>query len=327
MSNEALIKIALDTLKCSQKELALKVGVSPTQITQWKQGEYMSSVMETKLRELCNIGSHFPEFVLTAGSAESADKWSALMLFLAESAMDGDETGYDSSYVLRDTPEILCSTTFEIMQEIGIKIPTTFPEELNVDGNEDWSEEKYEMLLGSSDGNYAISTFISSLYKSTTNIFGFYQAFMLPWITDLRDINAAEEYDVIFDDLDASILELAAAKMEIDEVFAPQFRKFEYATLKSWGGWIEATKQAAFRYNIPLKAELSLMISESSDVIGVEAESEGLGFNKHKLHPDIYMNELLVGMKTLHQILPLILKKLEIDPDEIHEAVFGEKPQ
>lgn len=69
-----------------------------------------------------------------------------------------------------------------------------------------------------------------------------------------------------------------------------------------------------------------MTISESSNGIGVEAESESMGFNKNKLHPDIYMNELLVGMKTLHQILPLILKKLEIDPDEIHEAVFGQKP-
>lgn len=103
------------------------------------------------------------------------------------------------------------------------------------------------------DENYAISTFISSLYKSTTNIFGFYQAFMLPWITDLKFADAAEEYFGIFDDIDAHILHLALAKMGVDEAFAPQLRNFKYATLKKWEEWIEATKEAAFRYNITLK--------------------------------------------------------------------------
>ena len=34
---------------------------------------------------------------------------------------------------------------------------------------------------------------------------------------------------------------------------------------------------------------------------------------KRRLHPDIYMNELLVGMRTMHTVLPLILEKLDIN--------------
>jgi ribosome-binding protein aMBF1 (putative translation factor) len=44
------IELALGTLGCSQKELALKLKVSPTQISKWKNGEYMSSEMEIASR-------------------------------------------------------------------------------------------------------------------------------------------------------------------------------------------------------------------------------------------------------------------------------------
>jgi ribosome-binding protein aMBF1 (putative translation factor) len=44
------IELALNTLGCSQKDLARKLKVSPTQISKWKQGEYMSSEMEDRIR-------------------------------------------------------------------------------------------------------------------------------------------------------------------------------------------------------------------------------------------------------------------------------------
>ncbi len=54
------------------------------------------------------------------------------------------------------------------------------------------------------------------------------------------------------------------------------------------------------------------MVHASHDQLGHDAEAESLGFNGSRIHPDAYMNELLVGMRTIHQVLPAILKKLEI---------------
>ena len=45
------IELALSTLGCSQKELAVRLQVSPTQISKWKKGEYMSSEMEDRIKE------------------------------------------------------------------------------------------------------------------------------------------------------------------------------------------------------------------------------------------------------------------------------------
>lgn len=38
-----------------------------------------------------------------------------------------------------------------------------------------------------------------------------------------------------------------------------------------------------------------------------------VGFNDRRLHPDIYMDELLVGMRLIHQVLPTVMMKLKID--------------
>ncbi|OAF07429.1 hypothetical protein AXW67_29835 [Bradyrhizobium neotropicale] len=81
---------------CNQKELALKLKVSTTQISKWKKGEYMSSEMEHRIKELTKIGDHHPAVVLWAGSVKNAKKWEELFHRLAELADDNSETGYDT---------------------------------------------------------------------------------------------------------------------------------------------------------------------------------------------------------------------------------------
>lgn len=46
MNGEYFVRLALHTLKCTQKDLASHLGVSSTQISKWKKGEHMSADME-----------------------------------------------------------------------------------------------------------------------------------------------------------------------------------------------------------------------------------------------------------------------------------------
>jgi len=75
---------------------------------------------------------------------------------------------------------------------------------------------------------------------------------------------------------------------------------------------LNVVKAKAVQAGKPLRAELLNMVHGSHDELGHEAEAESFGMNARRLHPDIYMDELLRGMRVIHQVLPAILKKLEI---------------
>src|ERR1700733_6459923 len=104
------IELALAMLGSNQKELAARLRVSPTQISKWKKGEYMSSEMEDRIKALTKIGDMHPSVVRWAGSLKDAKKWEKLFRYLAEIAEEAAETGYNT-YPLQDEMGLLSSFT------------------------------------------------------------------------------------------------------------------------------------------------------------------------------------------------------------------------
>ena len=82
--------------------------------------------------------------------------------------------------------------------------------------------------------------------------------------------------------------------------------------MQDYEEWLTFLKLKTIQAGIPLRAELMDVINLSSKEIGANAEAESLGLNKNHLHPDIYMNEILVSLRSIHQVLSYTMKKMKI---------------
>lgn len=321
MSAGSLVELALKALSCTQQELARRLGVSGTQVSKWKKGDYMSNDMENKLRELTNIGDRDPEFLLWTGSIEEAEKWENLIHYLASNAKDSEETGYDT-YPLDDDLGLLTWQTLRLLIDAGMELPKHVPAEICIDfskvDSEEVSDEESENLRSLLFNENPYSRTIYSLFIALNNIWGFYYAFMYDLFNDddldLMETEACE--------IEYCLLDLAACK--IDDRFdnINEFNEFKHATLDNFEKWINIVKTRAFKSGIPLRAELLELVTSTHEELGEQAEAESLGLNSRRLHPDIYMNEILCNLRLIHQVLPAIMKKLDIN-FEIDRSAFS----
>jgi transcriptional regulator with XRE-family HTH domain len=325
MSSDALVQLALAATGYTQKELSLKLGVSPTQVSKWKKGEYISFEMERRLRELAGIADLDPEVVTSAGSVEAAMKWQQLIGFLAEFAHEGAETGYNT-VPLQDELELLTGTTIRLLNEIGAPIPTAYPHDIDFDFATAWEDATSdEALFGAIEGNPYSST-ILAIFRALNDVYGFYAAYL----SELFDREELGLMETPAENIEPCLVELAATKVDVGDDFAPGFRAFRAKIRANYKKWIGIVKDKAFQAGIPLRAELMNLVYDSSDELSHEAEAESLGFNAGRIHPDIYMNELLVGMRVIHQVLPAILKKLGIEEEfklDHSELSLGNPPE
>lgn len=303
MSGRAWVELTLEKLGCSQKELAVRLGVSPTQVSKWKNDEHMSFDMERKFRSITDIGDFYPDFVLWTGSLSNAIRWREVIVALAELAHDSAETGYDT-WPLQDEDAHICWNIFHTFREMGIDIPDISGMQIPASLDED---DAVDELLENPHAKL-----IYNIFKSLNDVWGFYVAYIYELVNDDK-LDVAEEGM----EIESCLMSLAASKLDTPPALAKKFPTFKMAVSRDYEGWVRKVQAAAFRAGVPIKAELLNLVYADHDTLGHEAEAESLGVNDRQLHPDIYMNELLCGMRAIHQVLPVIIKKLGITEEEL----------
>ncbi|MGY3581889.1 transcriptional regulator with XRE-family HTH domain [Bradyrhizobium sp. USDA 4341] len=312
MSGSAdLIELALTMLGCTQKELAFRLKVSAPQITKWKNDEHMSNEMSDRIRKLIKIGQLDPSVILWAGSVDSANHWMAVFRDLAKLADDDSTTGYRTEAF--DDLDWLSLFTVSVLNEMGVAPPKTFSES-------DAKDPDRRNKNGKIDG-YA--PLILEIYRSFTDVYGFYQAYVYELIFGDDDRNAYL-FQTSAINIEPNLLRLAASKVQdIDEKFAPALLQFGKDVRSGYISWLTELKGDIVRMGVPLRAELMDMVDEGHDALGRAADAEVHGFNDHRVHPDIYMNELLMGVRFIRRALPEIMEKIGMDWSEIAALTYG----
>jgi transcriptional regulator with XRE-family HTH domain len=316
MSSDTLVKLALNSLGCSQKELAKKLGVSPSQISKWKSTEYMSLEMQDRLKEIANIEGYEPDFIYWVGGIEQARQWEKLIKEIAQYALLSCETGYVTDFLETDDELLrgmLCRHTISILRDLGMTIPQVFPEELLLDDsyfNHEKQNHLYDLIR---DG-----------YEAFNNVYGFFYAHIAPIVFEFEISDDPAHLDgveigYLGRQMESELLDLAFSMVAEESILTPNVRSFQHKTNRTFVEYITKIKQYAFHKSIPLKVELSDLLSGNTESLRESAEISSMGLTLDQLHPDIYMNEIIYNLRFMRQVLPSICKKLGITDLELKE--------
>ena len=116
---------------------------------------------------------------------------------------------------------------------------------------------------------------------------------------------------------------LAAVKSSLNPNIAVKAAPFRKECLTFFAQKLTEFKKVAIALNLPLKVELMDLVTKDTGTLSDTVTFEALGV-KANIHPDVYMNELLVGMRVIHQVLPAILEKIGLLGDfELDEAAIN----
>ena len=139
-------------------------------------------------------------------------------------------------------------------------------------------------------------------------VFDFFNAYFQNFTDDDETSDVALDFEF-------NLFSLAVCKADLDPKIAPNYEEYKYTKLKWFKNQIVKIKSCAVKSNLPLREELNKLVTDTLGELTTAAEREAFGFNMGQQHPDIYINELLEGMRKIRQELGEIREKLRSVPE------------
>lgn len=323
MNSKSLITLAMSTLSCNQSKLADLLGVSKAQISKWKSGETISRDMEVKILDLIGLDKEAsPELIQLTGSKEQADKWCHLISYLTKHTLN--TVAPDIHPAPLDMGLGVAQFTFEVLSNLnaaGVQIPHTFPKELDLVGitteTESIIEDEsvFDDIKHAIDNNELASTIIAA-FECLCDVYEFYEVNIQETVYALEKLTDYQLPTEI-EDIEDYLFEVALAKTDIDSLKYPSFDLYKTRVLHQLSMNLWVLKKTAYNHRVPLQVEVMHLVHTPLYELGQLAEMSITNVFSGAIHPDTYMNELLVGMRKLQTALPVICEKLGIPESDL----------
>lgn len=227
-----LIQLALVQKQYTQRQLAEWLGVSATQITKWKQGEYMSDKISKHIIAELKLGEVPPKVILAVGSIAQAKRWCQTVNHLANLVAKGHICFADKIDIYEQLIDILKCFSIDYAEFPMITAKTAK------------KAIKKHMVL----------QFIHDLFVEYVSIFAVYQTHISPlnW-----------EKDEAFRE---RLLTLAATNLTVSQFETDKtFERMKNDTIEDYQSLINELKLYCLHSNKPLKIELSHLIRQTED--------------------------------------------------------------
>ena len=312
--SKLLVEIALKELNVNQKKLAELLGVSTGQISRWKNhGDYISFELREKLAELSGVHDLAPELVLLTGSLVMAQQWEKVIRYGVLSAAEDNETGFVCAPLEDYEESIIPGHLADLFNELGVSFYGALPSLVEDFCNgKEFDDETWEKFYETPQ-----IELLSKLLTAYTEIHAFHTAY-LEEMTSYND----DVYDLT-SELEDHYFHLAACKIEIDPKIAPNKSSHDWKWKQWYAERIADLKKIAVEKGTPLREELLKLLDDKTHKLNIASDAALFGFNNTKIHPDIYMNEILLSLRIINRVLPAIVKKLGIE-DEIDFSDLGD---
>ncbi len=346
------IEIALKLLNCNQKELAAKLGVSPAQVTKWKQGEKMSAEMQHRIITLADLDPNYEhvasltKLIALTGSIECAQAWVGLIEYLSDNLATETDikflcgTVVDAKFTvpeshapvveprylwgeLLDDDYVVSEQVVGLLTSVGLDL-TAFPSQFNLE----WVNYESELRKDYDDILRIIESIpmldlIQHMLATYYIVRDWVSTYIEPTLEALADSVPLGNKVVV--DFYGSLMPIALTKLPWEGLSCvpdtPDFAKAMMHAETVSASNVKRLKLLVAEAGLPFLAEYNDLVTLHRGHLEEDSLRTPLSNTPDEGHPDIYQNELLRKTRENNAMLRLVCEKLGVSEGDVYNQL------